>query len=277
MRIPALLLLALLAPLATSAWSTPADPLPEPSTPEDAPPYMWVEPNDADRHRVYFSVSLLPSANSAGSLFVAYLGYWRDCNDDGHVGYGQGGPETYSPALLLNPAICPVGSPYNTGAAVKEFLWISNGPGGDVVDPDAEAWVDWGRVAEAWPGTPKRFATDTLSYNPAVTTGPRWHGNAIKPANPYGPDPIKLTGFAMLGSASLQGPSAPGPVELPGGGARFAYGAEHCGSSVGTGAPVSATNWVCDPAQWLGAHAVGDVYLLRDTDCNEAAPGSGLC
>jgi hypothetical protein len=64
----------------------------------------------------------------------ALLGVWKDCNADGYVGLAESAVETYRSELLaqwpfVGDSICPVGSPFNDGAWVDEYLAIG------MVDP----------------------------------------------------------------------------------------------------------------------------------------------
>ncbi|MHB8606294.1 MAG: hypothetical protein ACYDCK_13675 [Thermoplasmatota archaeon] len=122
------------------------------------------------------------TTSPAENLFMAFLGYWRDCNGDGYIGdhYAPlgGGNLAQYPAATLDAAgliRCPRGSPYNDGTLVDEFRWI--GPGAspdpsnpnsdtclgvagqqlvkgchnaqyDVSDTKARVWSDWGRPSE---------------------------------------------------------------------------------------------------------------------------------
>ncbi|MHB8605940.1 MAG: hypothetical protein ACYDCK_11865 [Thermoplasmatota archaeon] len=132
----------------------------EPSTKEDKSPAgataMWGFANDGKTkpmaERIYFDGIALHSAGTAlnalvqqfdpnvdggrtlspvQTTFMAFLGYWRDCNGDGfigdHLAPAAGATLAQYPTALLDSAgatRCPRGSPYNDGTLVDEFRWI---------------------------------------------------------------------------------------------------------------------------------------------------------
>jgi hypothetical protein len=89
----------------------------------------------------YDGLSLNPNVGATGSRvapagFVNYralLGVWKDCNGDGYVGLAEGALQSYRSTILAplanNP--CPVGSMFNDGQWVDEYLAIG------MVDPCA--------------------------------------------------------------------------------------------------------------------------------------------
>lgn len=171
--------LILAAPAASAGWRTFGSF--EPDTPQDVlGGYMHLEP-DVDPNpavgKVYFNVEngydqtgLTPNVGALGTRLMvegfqwphAFLGIWKDCNEDGYIGFGAGALLEYSSLLLLDePApVCPVGaSAHNDGEWVYEFLWI--GPADNVEearvalprllnDTGAFVWGDGGI-----PGTPR--------------------------------------------------------------------------------------------------------------------------
>ena len=172
----------------------------EPSTLRDATDgYMWTTPNKAAVNKVYFNGFsgtyvgyTVGSSTSVNPNFAtldgghqnypyrafAMLGIWRDCNNDGFVGYGDNAVLEYRAELLALPgapgtSICPVQAipetiprnwlpVHNDGTLVREFLpigWDAK-PGSapcrkaqlnacsdvnvfNVNDSDSRVWADW--------------------------------------------------------------------------------------------------------------------------------------
>ncbi|MHB8606293.1 MAG: hypothetical protein ACYDCK_13670 [Thermoplasmatota archaeon] len=110
---------------------------------------MWQFANDGKtqpmKERIYFDGIFLSDTtvgadpnldggrvtDPAEGYFMAFLGYWRDCNADGYIGNHAaplaGGNLAQYPSSLLDAAglvRCPRGSPYNDGTLVDEFRWI---------------------------------------------------------------------------------------------------------------------------------------------------------
>ena len=180
----------------------------EPSTRLDATDgYMWTTVNKAAVNKVYFngfsgtylgytagySTSINPNFASVGGGHQNYpyrafamLGIWRDCNNDGYVGWGDNAILEYRAELLTLPGapgatICPVQTipdsiprnwmpVHNDGTLVREFLPIGwdYQPGSapcrkaalntcsdvnvfNVNDSDSRVWADWD-VPGAAPG-----------------------------------------------------------------------------------------------------------------------------
>ena len=272
--VPTLVLLVVAAmPLALATWHSPGDTAGEPNSAYDDPNHMFFSTTTSPTSaRVYFHAFLAPagaSANVNGLLsplglgtqqpagkFFAWLGEWRDCNDDGYIGDGATAQETY-PASQANPAICAAPDPHIVGTTAKEFRWI--GPTStDIADAGARAWVDLG-TAGAPPGSPPRTSPDEqLVYNNGAT-GARWQGTQTFTIAPGPSSPAYSTAYANVtwSVVAAQG------LELPGGPYDSAYGAEAC-TTFTTGI---YGGWNCDPAAWPGPVKVGDVYELRDVDC----------
>ncbi len=166
-----LLVVTLLAPLATAEWS--ARGTREPDTAWDIEAQrMWLDPDttpDTNTQRVYFNVfptlgstHLNPNLALTGSSilpapvnFWAILGTWKDCNGDGYVGMREGALQEYRAELLPADNPCPSNPPrdprelspsHNDGLWVRELHWI--GPGsqnpGKIRDDGARVWGDWG-------------------------------------------------------------------------------------------------------------------------------------
>ena len=179
-------------PAATATWYT--DGTFEPDTTFDTGGYMWPTPDtDPAGRKVYFNAwadldysGVNPNSGATGSriyvtpsvIFNAYLGIWKDCNEDGYIGMADGNLAEYPTALLSNTVICPAGSEFIKGSYVYEFIWV--GPTDDIGDDEAQAsyghpaiindtearvWHDWG-----FPGQ-KPGRTCPITPLPAGTTG----------------------------------------------------------------------------------------------------------
>ena len=146
--------LLLAAPAATAGWRTFGSF--EPDTPQDlAANLMHVDPDinpSPSVRKVYFNVEngydqtgITPNAGVLGTRLLlegwqwphAFLGFWKDCNMDGYIGYGAGALIEYHASLLSavpdTPSVCPAGaSEHNDGTWVYEFIWI--GPQDNVFD-----------------------------------------------------------------------------------------------------------------------------------------------
>lgn len=189
-----LVLLFLLAtPTSLASWSVKGSL--EPSTRRDATEgWMFLQPDvspSAAVNKVYFNgftsycappygvgcqaTSFSPNLALAGTnvlafptVTVAMLGVWKDCNQDGYVGFGDQGLVEYRADLLFDKSVCPAsatpidprtGLPppdwfptHNDGAWVREYLPIAWNPPsvtGDknawnINDNGARVWADWG-------------------------------------------------------------------------------------------------------------------------------------
>lgn len=125
----------------------------------------------------------------------AILGVWRDCNQDGYIGYGDLGLWEYRSTLLMDTRVCPpVSDPpviafdaypsHNDGTWVRELLPIGWNQFGltdavgrprdlnqyDLNDSESRVWADWGV-----PDAPSRnnchvtpFPRDTTRYTGGV-------------------------------------------------------------------------------------------------------------
>lgn len=146
-----LLAFVIAAPTATALWRGAGGF--EPDTPEDVTgTMMFLEPDasaDVSRHAVYFQAfttapetSLNPNLGLTGTrlLFAptlhhrAFLGEWKDCNNDGYIGLAESAIQDYPARLLLDDVRCPAttGAPWpvhNDGLWVSELLFIG------MVDP----------------------------------------------------------------------------------------------------------------------------------------------
>ena len=167
------LMLVASAPAVTGEWSVHGTI--EPDTPQDAAGgFMFTSPDTSPSGaRVYFnalgnfySSGINPNSAQTGSRIMwfpfenpgAYLGVWKDCNADGYIGMAAGALSEYRAQLLESSTICPVGSQFNDGAWVYEFLWIApqdnsrsaraTMPHGAIIDPDAKVWGDIGLPGE---------------------------------------------------------------------------------------------------------------------------------
>lgn len=163
-------------PLATATWGVPGSL--EPDTPRDRDEgKMWLDPDATlAGERVYFnaiattgiggnlggvtttlgggvSPNLLGSALAPpGDLAImAYLGVWKDCDQDGYVGAARAGLFAYRSELLEDTSVCPVGGAFNKNGWVWEFIWIAPGsafPGDNplrfIMDRNAGVWADIG-------------------------------------------------------------------------------------------------------------------------------------
>lgn len=183
-------LLALAPTLASATWGIQGSL--EPDTPQDREGFMWSgpdrDPNPAVR-QVYFNAMALsgvtPAPNTGGYTinanvvpgarlappggvtFVALLGIWKDCDDDGYVGSAGGELWRYRAELLADSSICPPGTAHNRDGWVWEFLQISNPPTYNspplygIVDRDARVWGDFGT-----PGAIPRYTCETKGFPP---------------------------------------------------------------------------------------------------------------
>ena len=204
---PILLLVVLLSAPLVAAYGFRGDV--EPSTKRDGTDgYMWTTPNTAPANKVYFNgfsgtyvgytagitTSVNPNVAALGSAHQNYpyrawalLGIWRDCNNDGYVGYGDQALLEYRVELLRAPVgpgegICPAEQlpqtvprnwlpVHNDGTLVREFLpigWdVYQGSTGcprtmlytcsdrnvfNVNDSESRVWADWDEPG-APPGT----------------------------------------------------------------------------------------------------------------------------
>ena len=194
-------------PAATAGWAGKGGF--EPSTGFDDDGYMFLNPdnvNDGGR-RVYFSgfagAATLVAVTSVNPNFgnpaletsvimpvefnaQALLGVWKDCNNDGYIGFGDNALFEYRSVLLTLPGapgetICPkqpLPNPmpfhqgvmiHNDGDWVREFIPI--GPesiktslAGDsnpynIPDNGARVWADWGV-----PGSPPGYICYLLTH-----------------------------------------------------------------------------------------------------------------
>lgn len=141
-RLLAIAALALLSPLASGQWAVHGTLEPDTSYDRDSG-FMWLERDvrtDGARPRVYFnavgnfySTGVNPNTDLTGSRVHpfpfqnvgAYLGVWKDCNDDGYIGMAAGSLTEYRAELLSSPDICP-SLPFNDGEWVYEFLWVTS-------------------------------------------------------------------------------------------------------------------------------------------------------
>lgn len=205
--IAAILAVALISPAAT-AWSGKGQV--EPDTTEDRTDgYMWPDTDTTTAvrgTRVYFNAftvqntgyglhgfTINPNVGSLGTAhsnwpgqIAALLGVWKDCNNDGFIGWGDNALFEYRSTLLTLPnvngqivgaSICPASDPgvppkgaeshffplvHNDGQWVHEFLPI--GPAAersagtdlnpyDLEDNDARVWADWGKPGDLPPTT----------------------------------------------------------------------------------------------------------------------------
>ncbi|MHB8603963.1 MAG: hypothetical protein ACYDCK_01810 [Thermoplasmatota archaeon] len=162
----ALVTLTLVAsPSLASGWS--GGPVSEPNTRFDRSPdgqsSMWQFANDgktrAITERVYFDAVAMHSfeglvnfdPNPDGgrtpspveTTFMAFLGYWRDCNADGYIGDHSVGLDVYPTLTLDGPGLarCPRGSPYDDGTFVDGFRWIGPDAAPDASDPGSSDCV----------------------------------------------------------------------------------------------------------------------------------------
>lgn len=130
------------SPVAFAAWST--DGSIEPDYAADVTDgFMFANPDvnpSTAVKSVYFNVvtsaawtNANPNVGATGSRMISYpaearsafIGVWKDCNDDGYVGLGEGALFEYPVALLGSDDICEAGtSDHNDGTTVREFLWI---------------------------------------------------------------------------------------------------------------------------------------------------------
>ncbi len=211
--------IAVLAAAPAAAWGN--DPISEPSSALDRPEWMWPTPNDraqlaggAMPDRLYFNAQL--SANEIATLpqapggrmppvivsAEAFLGYWRDCNNDGYVGNRLTGQTKYVAATAtLDLAVCPPGSAFNPGSSISagpiyglvrpmvyEFIQVGDERGYldntpvpySLHDPAARVWGDVGLPTERARATPATypFPTDVwdswnahFAYVDALTFG----------------------------------------------------------------------------------------------------------
>lgn len=169
----------LAAPLAAAEWSGRG--FYEPDTLFDRESGMMFQDPDVDpsvsTRKVYFNaytyhifagvnpnVGAMGSSRIAGPLtgFNAFLGVWKDCNQDGYIGQMEGALLEYRAELLLEDTVCKAtASAHNDGEWVYEFLWIGPDRRGDsvnetatnpwddnptnLVDEEARVWGDIGR------------------------------------------------------------------------------------------------------------------------------------
>lgn len=172
-----LTVLVLLAPAASAGWRMFGSF--EPDTSEDAAGgFMHLDPDAAPGvvGKVYFNAELgydqagiNPNVGALDTRLMlhgyqlphAFLGVWKDCNDDGYIGYAAGALMEYRSELLLDAtAICPVGQDaHNANGWVYEFLPIGSAentltPSGVaprlINDTGAYVWGDTGL-----PGSPR--------------------------------------------------------------------------------------------------------------------------
>lgn len=126
----------------------------------------------------------IPSATGGASYTpyppqpMALLGVWRDCNEDGYIGYGDLGLWEYRTQVLLGKTtVCPTQPTpsripqnwhpsHNDGVWVREFLPIGWNDWGftdasgkewdpnifDLNDSESRVWADWG-LPDGKPGT----------------------------------------------------------------------------------------------------------------------------
>lgn len=171
--------LALAAPGAGAAWS--AHGAFEPDYPADVTErYMFADPdkdpNPAHR-QVYFNVvmgyntlGVNPNAGALESRILApgfqaptaFLGVWKECNEDGYIGMAESAITEYRAELLSSNDMCPLDTTHNRGGWVYEFLWI--GPGDNTLvegtatprsidDREAAVWGDPGLPGAAPEGS----------------------------------------------------------------------------------------------------------------------------
>lgn len=132
-----------IAPAANAAWSAQGSIEPD-FTADVTLGYQHanpdVDPSTASQ-MVYFSAvfnglwaGYNPNVAATGTRFApgydapaAYLGVWKDCNDDGYIGHAESAIQEYSVALLSNSDICEPNTAHNNGLWVYEFLWIYDG------------------------------------------------------------------------------------------------------------------------------------------------------
>lgn len=159
-----LALVIIVSPSSLADWS--ANGAFEPDTPFDI--YhgrMWTDPDTAPGgSKVYFNAvigagSTSPNVGATGSriipatvTFSAWLGVWKDCNQDGYIGHAESALVDYSAALLLDLSVCPDGEAWNRGGWVGEFIPLAPRTQSNPntfprlkTDMEATIWGDFGR------------------------------------------------------------------------------------------------------------------------------------
>ena len=160
-------LLALAAPFATAAWGVKGEL--EPGTKRDAQDgYMWLAPDQTagSGRRAYFNgfmgtyagaaTHLSPNLAATGSAIQSYpaeawalLGVWKDCNEDGYIGFGDQGLWEYRVELLSLPggpgaSVCPNEGPIDPRFPFVREGWVPPHNDGDWVHEFiAIGWRDW--------------------------------------------------------------------------------------------------------------------------------------
>lgn len=159
----------------------------EPSTRFDSRSYMFQVPNQNRVDQIYFNLRFISTPTGvpatyaasnvdggnvyppAGAYPVATLGFWRDCNRDGYIGFKVAGASygslgQYSrfaaenAGAPLDPAICPLGSAY------WRYNDEANGPS-ELVD----------ELRSIGPCPP----TDPWACDPRESGSPQWHTNDV--------------------------------------------------------------------------------------------------
>lgn len=169
--------LALSMPLAAANWSYRGSN--EPDTIYDTPSFMYFDPDtnpSQSVNKLYFNgwarflreghynanVGALGSrVQPPVAAMAAMLGYWKDCNNDGYVGFAESALIEYRVELLTattGASICPPSTPmkgqaiypHNDGTWVRELIWLGPTNGAMSSNPtnfystDTDVWADWG-------------------------------------------------------------------------------------------------------------------------------------